>query len=274
MNFVRKFARFCRDAFKHFLDVDSIVRSSALAYTSLLALAPLTMLAFGILSAFPAFGGYIHHLNAFLFRHFVPESADVIYEYITSFANQASKLSLVGLFFSIITAVLLIFTMEEALNRVWEVRRTHHRRGIQAFLMYWAMITLLPLVGGMIFATIFFVYSFPEISFAVEIISAYVPIFIILPIVVTWFFFLILYMTLPNCKVKFRHAALGALIAAILFEGMKALFGLYIRHFSSDLFIYGALAAIPIFLVWLYCSWILVLFGGVISHLLAVHRNE
>lgn len=265
----KQFFAFCLATFKHFLAINGLVRASALAYTSLLALVPVTMVAFGILSAFPAFSTYVHQLNKALFKHFVPTSADTIRHYLTDFAGQASKLSLIGILFSIITAVMLIYTMEEVFNTVWQVRHKKHRSGLNAFLLYWAIITLLPLAIGVAFAASVSFYSLPYVSNIVETLSRFFPLFFLIPLGFTWLAFMLLYLILPHCKVKFGHAALGALVAAFLFEIMKALFAAYVANFSSDFFIYGALAAIPLFLLWLYISWIIVLLGAVIAHLLA-----
>jgi membrane protein len=265
----KRFYYFCDSALRHFLAIHGLVRASALAYTTLLALVPLSMVAFGVLNAFPAFSTTLHQLNRFVFRHFVPASADTIHHYLVEFASQASKLSFIGVIFSIITAVMLIYTMEDVFNAVWEVKIKKHRQGVSAFLLYWAIITLFPLVLGAAFAASVYIYSLPHVSSIYDTLSHYFPFFFLLPLAFTWLGFFLLYMILPNFKVRFRHAALGAMVAAIFFEIIKALFATYVSHFSSDIIIYGTLAAIPSFLVWLYISWIIVIFGAVIAHLAA-----
>ena len=268
---IKNFFCFWRNAVAHFFKVDGLVRASALAYTTLLAIVPLSMLGFGIVSAFPASRSYAEKIQHFLVRHFVPASADVIKNYLEIFTTQVSKLSIIGLLFTLVTAVLLIFTIESAFNAIWQIKASKHRRGLPAFLMYWAILTLLPLIGAAAFAASLYVYSWPLVSRTIDTLCAYVPILFIISFAFTWLAFALLYLTIPNFPVKFRHAALGALVAAFFFETMKEAFGYYLKNFSSDFFIYGTLAVIPVFLLWLYLSWIIVIFGAIVVHLFA-HR--
>lgn len=263
-----RFFHFCAHALQYFLTANCLVRASSLAYMTLIALVPVTMVAFGLFSAFPAFSSNLEALNKALLKHLVPASADIISHHLLEFANQASRLSIIGLVFSILTAILLIHAMNEAFNEIWRTKHKRHNSALFSFLLYWAMITLLPLAVGAAFATSIYFSNMPSISSILDTIALYIPIFHIIPFLLTWASFILLYIVFPNTKVAFKHAAIGAAIAALFFEIFKTLFGLYVTHFSSDFFIYGALATIPILLVWIYISWIIVLFGSVITFLL------
>lgn len=266
---IKNVYNFCRNSIRHFLQVNGLVRASALAYTTLLALVPLSVVGLGIMSAFPVFHSYINRIDRFLFRHFVPSSADVIQEYIEKFAIVSSRLSIIGFIFSLITAILLVTTMQETFDAIWQAKKQERRHGLSAFLMYWALMTLLPLVGASALAATLYLSSLPYISSGLDIVSHYLPVKSLISLAFSWLAFALLYVTLPNHKVKFRFAALGALIAAFLFECTKQGFTYYVNNISSDQIIYGALAAIPTFLLWLYISWIIILFGAVLSHLFA-----
>lgn len=249
---------------KQFLATDSFTRASALAYTTVISLVPIMMVMIGIMSSFPVFQTYIKMFSGFLFRHFLPSSAVTIQHYIELYANQAHRLSAAGLFFSLIGAVTLLFTMESAFNCIWHVKK--RRKDLAAFLIYWAILTLVPLIAATAFAASIYLLSLPYVSTVLKTIYGFAQLLYILPLTLTWICFVVLYKALPNCVVLFRHAAIGALVSAIIFEVLKTCFGYYIAHLTSYEVIYGAIAVIPVFLLWLYLSWLVVLLGAVISY--------
>lgn len=253
-----KFLQFCREIFSYFFAVNATLKAGALAYATLISIVPLVVLSFGIVAVFPSFSSYLLVFHEFVFRHFIPSSAQVIQDYAEGFAANAKNLSAGGLFFFLVTAVLLVFTIESVFNVIWKVRT--RRKGLPAFLMYWALLTLLPLVGGSAFAISIYINSFPLISAIMEFVSLFVP------FLLDWIAFLFLYKSIPNAKVDFRAAIIGSLIAAILFELMKFLFRLYIDIFSPNSIIYGVLSAIPIFLLWLYLLWLVIIIGAIITY--------
>jgi membrane protein len=237
--------------------------AASLSFVSLLALVPLATLMFTILAAFPVLAGVQDKIQKFIFSNFVASSAQVVQNYLQGLIEQTVKLSITGTIGLLITAVLLIFSVEYAFNRIWKVEK--HRHFGQAFLLYWAVLTLAPiLVGaGFVLSTYFASTSiasglanFPWLETGLALIFAYV---------LTFLLFFLLYLLIPNCKVMVRQAAIGALIATVLFEIIKYLFTLYIINLANFTIIYGALAIIPIFLVWLYVAWLIVLFGAFVS---------
>ncbi len=257
---------FCRAVVLQFTKEGCMYRAAALAYTSLLSLVPLMTVSFVILKAFPVFHNVSQQVQNFIFNHFVAASADVIQQYLGKFSQQASHLSATGMLTLVITAVLMIFNMEEAFNDIWYVKE--RRRGVPAFLMYWAVLTLLPMLLGVGIALSSYVASLPLLSDArnlgiIQILFACAPLFL------SFIAFTLLYVAIPNCKVPTRAAVIGGVVAAALFEIAKYCFALYIAYFPTYELLYGALAAIPIFLIWVYLSWLVILFGAVVSHVLA-----
>ncbi len=255
----------------HFIVVNGFFAASALAYTTLISLVPLMMLSIGILSAFPPFQAYIQTISTFIFHHFVPSSAHIIQNYVELYAMKASRLSAAGLFFSLIGAVTLLFTMESAFNTIWRVKTS--RRGFSAFLLYWAMLTLLPPAIVTTFALSVVVLKLPSISLFVKMVTGFIPVLYFISLLLSFIVFLFLYKTLPNKQISMKDAALGALVAAVAFEALKGSFSFYITHFSSYNDIYGALSLIPIFLLWLYLSWLVVLFGAVVAYITANYQK-
>lgn len=272
LEYIRRCYQFWKLVVVHFDEVSTPTRAASLSYTTVLSIVPLAVMGLGILSAFPVFESYADKIQNFIFSHFVAGSADIIREQINSFASQAAELSATSILFLLIAAVMMIFTMESALNAIWRIETRRH--GVTAFLMYWAVLTLLPILIGAGMATSVYLYSLPYIKGAAEKITDTIPLFTFVPFFFEWAGFTTIYMTLPNTKVLFRDASVGALVAAILFEIVKRGFAVYVTNFSSYEFIYGALSALPIFLVWVYVSWLIILFGAVISYTKNLTRQQ
>lgn len=258
MTHLKSFINFCREVARHFMAIEGSLKSSSLAYATLISIVPIMVFSLSFVSLFPSFGSYFQVFHRFVFRHFIPSSAETIQEYVELFANNAIKLSATGLTFFLMTAVILIFSMETVFNSIWHVRK--RRVGFSAFLMYWASLTLLPLISATALAFALFIYQLPYLSFAMKFTS------ILIPLALDWLWYFFLFITVPNHKVQSRHAAIGAIFSAVLFEITKAIFQIYASSFSSDTLVYGWLSAIPMFLFWLYLLWVITILGAIISY--------
>jgi len=272
MKFIKKLYIFCKISYKEFISSEGLFRAAELAYTTLLSLVPLMIVSLGLFSAFPAFKKYAHIFNGFLFDHLVPSSAKTMQYYIESFALHSTGLSVAGTLLAFITSIMLIFSMESTFNSIFKVKK--RRKNMTAFLVYWAILTAVPPLAACAFAASIFILSLPYLSSLVEILSNFRPILYVLPVIILFCIFSFLYKTLPNCEVKFRYAAIGAAVAAPLFEIVKLSFGTYISHFSSYTLIYGAAAIIPIFLIWLYVLWVIIIIGAVITYVSSVELEK
>lgn len=257
---------FTRACIRHFVAVEGSLKAGALAYATLVSIVPLMVLSLGFVLAFPSLSVYFEALHHFLFRHLIPASAHTIQKYVEEFASNATHLSASGLAFLLVTAVLLIFTMETVFNAIWNVKT--RRKGLRAFLMYWAVLTLIPPIGGFGVALTVFLSTIPFISAAMKIVAIFVP------FIFTFFGFLLIYLAIPNCVVLFRHASIGALVATVAFEFTKEIFRLYATNFSSDVIVYGVLSVIPVFLLWLYLSWSITIIGAVIAQQLSIRSKS
>ena len=248
-----------RRIFDHFLATEGFLSATALAYTTLLSLVPLMILSLGIFSIFPSFRDYILLANQFLFNHFVPSSANEIANQVAAFAQSASEHSLTSFMFSLFSCLILIFSLETSFNLIWKTKG--RRSFFKALGIYFVALLLVPMFMGVLIAVHVFLSTMPLFESLESLLGA-------MSLAFSWLLFCLLYKFLPNCPIKFSHAAIGALISAILFELLKKAFGIYIIYFSSYTLIYGTLAAVPIFLTWLYLSWIVVLLGSVVSYVL------
>jgi membrane protein len=253
----------CLTAITRFFQEGIPMQAAALAFITLLSIVPLMTVSFSILAAFPVFKGLGNRIQEFIFSNFVASVAQVVQQQLQTFINQTKTLSVPGTFFLLITAILVIFALEYAFNKIWRVQK--RRNLIQALVMYWAVLTLTPVLIGTGFLISSYLISSPFVSVIIKPGTREI-ILTVSPYVFTFLAFTLLYVVIPNCKVRIWHAAIGAIVATLLFELAKYGFTFYIINFPVYRLIYGALAIIPIFLIWLYLSWVVILFGALVSH--------
>ena len=248
---------------------DRCMRSAAaLCYTTLLSLVPLTAVAFSIFAAFPVFEALAGDLQAFVFNNFVPAAGEVVQEYLLQFTEKASKLTTIGIIFLILSALLLMNTIEGALNDIWYVKTT--RNSISKFMVYWAVLTLGPVLMGASLAITSYLTSLPLFT-DTELMTGFNlkgKLLGTLPFLATTLACTLMYTAIPNTQVPIRKAVIGALVAATLFELAKKGFAYYVTNFPTYEMVYGALATIPVFLVWVYLSWTVILLGAEITYCL------
>lgn len=247
---------------RHFIDDGFPRNAAALAYATLLALVPLATVVFSALSMFPVFEEWASMLEEFVYKNFVPAAGDVIKEHLQRFTEHTGKLTAIGSVFLVVGAVLLLFTIEETLNEIWHVKE--RRQMSQRVLSYWAALTLGPLLIGASLSLTSYLISLTLSSDQAVVAQAQSYVLAALPFVFETLAFLILYLVVPNCNVRFRDALIGGIVAAILFEISKRGFAWFVFNFASYQVIYGALATIPIFLIWIYISWLVVLVGAAV----------
>lgn len=260
---IKRLAQFCYYVFQRFRRDGCPHRAASLAFTTLLSLVPLMTVSFTVLTAFPIFQELASKIQTFIINNFVATSAQMVQNHLQAFVTSASKLSAIGLLLLSFTAVLMVFTMEQAFNAIWRVKR--QRSYVSAFLMYWSVLTLTPILVGVALVVSTYLVSLPLVSTAAQLLGLKKFILLVTPYLSTFVAFTILYLAIPNCKVNFWHALVGGLFASILFEIAKQGFIFYITHFPVYRLLYGALAAVPIFLVWIYLSWWIILVGAEIS---------
>ncbi|WP_375737749.1 YihY family inner membrane protein [Pseudomonas boanensis] len=233
--------------------------AAALTYTSLFAVVPMMTVTFTMLSAIPAFQGTGEQIQSFIFRNFVPSAGEVLQEYLRAFTVQARQLTWVGVAVLVVTAFMMLVTIEKAFNTIWRVRQP--RRGVSSFLLYWAILSLGPLLLGAGFAVSTYITSLSLLSGLDALIGAK-TLLGFMPLLFSVAAFTLIYAAVPNARVPLGHALTGGAFAALLFEAAKALFGLYVSFFPGYQLIYGAFATVPLFLLWIYLSWLIVLFGA------------
>ncbi|PRD38051.1 UNVERIFIED_CONTAM: UPF0761 membrane protein [Trichonephila clavipes] len=236
-----------------------------LTYISLLSLVPLVTVMFSMLSAFPMFAEFRTNMEQFIYANVIPSRGDEIQAYLTQFIGNTGSMTAVGILALVVLALLLIHNIDKTLNKIWRV--TSRPRLVISFSIYWMILTLGPILFGLSIGVTSYLVRLSALA------DDYTPGFSTLvlelvPYLMSLAAFFILYLVVPNLKVRVKHALWGALLAMVLFEFSKYGFALYVTHFTAYQTIYGALALLPILFVWVHLSWMVVLLGAELTALL------
>ena len=252
-----------KSIFKQCIDDRCPRIAASLAYATLLALIPITVLIYKIYTTAFIDPKLQLKAQAFVFDSLSPATAEQVQQYLFESAVQASSLNIIGLFMLLISVVVMMYTIDSALNSIWKINTPRYL--IRRIFVYLALLIFGPLaISFSLFASTY-IASQPLIA---SILGESVEngLFNWLPFVVLWAAFTMLYKWIPDCKVRWLHAFSGATFAVCLFEIAKYVFILYVSYFPSYKLLYGALAAIPLLLIWIYLTWLIVLIGAEIAH--------
>jgi membrane protein len=248
---------------RHYLADGCSHSAAALTYMSLFALVPLLTVMYAILSAVPAFQEVGLQIQSIIFDNFVPSTGQEVETYLKDFSVQARKLTGVGVGFLGITAILMLKNIEKTFNSIWKTR--DNRRGLSSFLLYWAILSLGPLCIGLALGINTYLVSLKVIFDQVDVIGIGPYILRLTPYLLTSAAFTLVFAAVPNCRVPIKHAFIGGLVTALVFEVAKQLFTSIVANTSYQN-IYGTFAALPLFLLWIYLSWLIVLAGAELVH--------
>jgi membrane protein len=237
--------------------------AASLSFTTLLALVPLATVALTFVARFPVFQHWLDALEAFLLKHMLPDSAyTVVHHTIREFTDKATGLTGISLVFIAVTATMATATIEREINLIWGIARA--RPLGRRIVVYALGLTAGPvLVGASLSLTTWLLTqslaAMPLHGFVAELILK--P----LPLLFTTAALTLLYAVVPARRVPWRHALAGAAAAAAAFEAAKYGFAFYLTQVPTYEVVYGALAALPVFLIWIYLCWLIVLAGAAIT---------
>ncbi len=261
---------FIRLVFTRFIEERCPQIAGSLTFTALLALVPLITIALTVISAFPVFTGVSVQFREFILSNLVPDSAGrVISVYTQQFADNAATLTAVGIVFLAVTSIMLMMTIDRALNTIWRVKR--QRSVLSSVLIYWMLLTTGPVLIGASLSLTSWILSV-SMGIVGEVPGANVALLKLVPIVLTSLAFALIFLAIPNRHVRLLDALIGGIVAGLAFEVMKRGFAYYITQVPTYTLVYGTFASFPIFLVWIYLSWLVILFGAVISAVLPYWR--
>lgn len=262
---------FFRLLWQRFLDDRLFEAAGALSYTTVFALVPLSIVVFGVLSAFPVFDRWSDQLSDYIFSNFVPTSARAVETYLRQFSTNAGELTAVGIFALVVSLLITLSSVEATFNRIWRVKVA--RPKFARFMVFWTVFTLGALVAAtsLALSTRFFalaIFATQPGQWLEHLMLRATPMFIEL------MGFAAIYRVVPHRTVYWRHAIAGALLAMLLFEGVKWGVGTFLGNFTTYGKVYGTLAFVPIFLIWIFLGWVSILFGASFAASMSAFRYQ
>jgi membrane protein len=263
--------QYLRFVCRRFVEDRCLTVAGSLTYTTLLALVPLFTVSVTLTAHVPAVKQLVAQVRAFILKNLLPDVAGrVITVYMEQFAQNAARLTLIGLTIILATAIALLYTIDEAFNDIW---RTQQRRSWWARLVaYTALVAIGPLlIGASLTMTSFLVHLAHGLERVVPLLDDFM--LRAIPFLMTTTALVLAYRIVPNRHVPLRHAIAGGVFAAVLFEVTKYFFVLYIAKVPTYSLIYGTFAAVPIFLFWLFCCWMVVLIGAEVTATFSYFRH-
>jgi membrane protein len=260
--------------FKRFEADECRDKAGSLTYTTMLSIVPILTVFLVIVSSIPALASARAEIQQTIYRNLLPSSSLQITQYLNEFTEKSTNLTVIGALFLFVTAGMMLSTIEQAFNHVWRVKRP--RGGAIGWMRYWTIISLGPILLGGAFAASSALTSIEILNQNFAGYSIDWAVWLkLLSFGLTILGFTFLYWLIPNCKVPVKEAAIAGAIAGVLFEVLKYAFGGIMSNFTSYDQVYGAFAALPILIMWIYLSWNLVLLGVEISYGLTVfHAAE
>lgn len=269
---MRNLLRFLAFVRRRFDQDGALSVAASLSYTSLLAIVPLLAIGLAMLAAFPVFNDVRDQLQSFIFKNFVPHVGEAVEAQVTRFVSNAGRATAAGIVGLAVTAIMLLVTIETAMNRIFRVER--ERSMLSRLLVYWTALTLGPLLIGASFSLSGYLMAagrWVKVSgygHAMQIVSRPLPNLLII------LAFSLMYLALPNRPIRWRDALVGGVVAGLLFALLRFSFGVYVGNVRMYESVYGAISAIPIFLVWMYMSWAAIMVGGEVTAALPEWRAQ
>ncbi|RXR04406.1 YihY family inner membrane protein [Pseudoxanthomonas composti] len=265
---VGSFARFL---VKRFLDDRLFQAAAALAYTTIFALVPLTMVVFGVLSAFPGYEEWSQKLGEYVFSNFVPSAAASARQYLLQLSSNRAQLTAAGVVALVFSLLITLNSIEATFNQIWRVPESRPR--LVRFLVYWTVLTLGALLAAASLAISARFFALPLFETEQGRVLAN-TVLTVAPVVIELFAITAIYRVVPHRPIKLRYAFAGALIATLLLEVVKWALGLYLGNFNSYQTLYGPLAVVPILMLWIYLCWVAILIGASTAATSAAFRYQ
>ncbi len=265
---IRAFVRFLG---RRVLDEDLFQAAGALSYTTVFALVPLSMVVFGVLSAFPVFAVWSERLSDYVFSNFVPSAARSVEEYLLQLSGNSGQLTAAGIVVLVVSVLITLNGVETAFNRIWRVKAA--RPQFSRFLVYWTVLTLGAILAAASLATSAKIFALSVFETSAGHVLQDIMLRLA-PMSLELLAFAAIYRVVPHRTVQWRHALAGGLLATCAFELVRWGLGVYLGTFTSYSRIYGTLAFVPIFLIWIFLSWVAVLMGASLASSMSAFRYQ
>lgn len=265
-----KYLAFAFFQYRRMMDFRITRVASSLTYTTLLAMVPFLTVALVLVRAFPMFGRLTDNIYDELSAFLLPDGATAVKEYIQEFVDKAGKLTAIGGAMLFATSIMLMYTIEQTFNSIWNSKQ--RRPLLFRLLVYWTTLTLGPVVVLLASAT--FSLAVKPTNFSIDYPFATSALYFLSTGFLAGLAAAAMFRLVPCVYVPMRHALFGGMLSGFSFEALRRLFGVYVKNFNGYEFVYGAFAAVPLFLVWIYCLWLVILMGAVFTASLSHWKGE
>jgi membrane protein len=255
----QKFLDFFLYCVKHTRQVDCLGRAAILAFTTMFSLVPLLFIITTIINVLPKVSGISSEVEIFMLDHISVVDVDYITKSLQDFLSKAHDLSPLGIFFLFISSMLLFLEIENSFDKIWRVSKSRH--SFISIFMHGFLMLLLPLLFTLIILLEYYLPLLSEYFFLFSYIPSYALVLMLSVIIFT-----VMYTIIPSCSVNIKYSFFAAIFSSFLFVLLKHAMIFYFSYFTGYNVIYGAFASLPIFMIWLYCSWLVILIGAVITY--------
>ncbi|MBS8272217.1 YihY family inner membrane protein [Thalassospira tepidiphila] len=254
---------FWRYAVMRFVHDKSVQRAAGLSYTTLLAMVPFLAIALTVLSAFPVFDEFKDQIMNVVLNNFLPETDEQVTGYLGGFLQNTGQMTAIGTIVLGLTAVMFLSAIEGAMNDVFRV--TSPRKLLSRLVVFWTLLTVGPMLLGLSLSLGSYIFAMRHLVGG-EVLGRQIgQLTFLAPFILSAMAFSLLFIGMPNRSVSVVDGGVGGLVAAVLFETLKKGFGFYVTTFPTYQTIYGAVAIVPIFLLWMYLTWIVILLGAQVA---------
>ena len=265
----KRFSAFWVWVFKEYLEQNCLSKASSLALTSLFALVPLLIVSISVLSMLPSFRSMQGEVQQFILHNMLPSSGEAINQYLKLFMKNRAGLPITAVVILFFISIMMMRSLEKVLNEIWQVKK--ERPLSQALLLYWAVLSLSPILVGASLGLSSYLLSWRWLNEGVNDLFGFLQ---ILPFIFNLIAFTFIYQVVPYTKVKLRHALLGGLLMAVMFDFAKKIFAWYALNLPTYEMLYGTLAIIPLFIIWIAISWQLFLLAAIVVRGLSIPASQ
>ncbi len=262
--------QFLKQTVNHFISHECLRSAAALSFTTILSIVPIIALLFFSISQLVSEPANQIIIQDKLLTFFSPRTGEELQSKLLMLAQQASELRTLGLAALLFTTLLALNTVDEAINRIWNIKRC--KRTLIKLFFYFLALMGLPILVGASLSVSTYLLSITSLGNTLSQGVWGIVLINLSSIFVTWLAFIVIYKWVPNINVKLKYAVISGFISALLFELAKFLFLAYIHYFSSYNLIYGVFSVLPLFFVWIYISWIIILSGAVLTYNFSVFK--
>ncbi len=250
-----------------FKDHDLLHYASSLSFHTILALIPVLLISLTLFTHLPSFENYYDKIKNFIFSALIPSHQEMIAEYIDKFMQNTLSMGIIGFIFVIYVSIMFFDDYEYVVSKIFHTKPRGFWHSIS---VYWTLVTMAPLALGISF----YISSYVQKMLNSSQYTSWINFLAFFPFLIIWFLFFVAYMISANVEIKTKSAFISSFIFSSIWYLSKNIFVYYVFYNKTYLTIYGSFSAIMFFLIWIYLSWIIFLYGLKLCYILNKKENE